>query len=206
LDFTVFGSDVLFAGRDTSGDYNLWITNGTQAGTSELNVAGAYSGAVLYYAAYANPDFTVFGSEVLFDGFDASEHLSLWVTNGTAAGTSEVQVAQAYSAGLFYNAANPDFTIIGGKALFAGFDKNGYDNLWVTNGTTAGTSELTSSSAYSYRLFYYQVNPNITVLNNSEGVFEGNHVLGNRSPWVTNGTSAGTSEPMVMSADHRQFY
>ncbi len=35
------------------------------------------------------------------------------------------------------------------RAVFAGYDANGYTNLWVTDGTAAGTSELTVAGATS---------------------------------------------------------
>jgi ELWxxDGT repeat protein len=41
--------------------------------------------------------------QVLFEGTDSLNHQSLWLTDGTAAGTSELASAGAYSGGLFYN-------------------------------------------------------------------------------------------------------
>jgi ELWxxDGT repeat protein len=60
------------------------MTDGTSAATSELTVAGAYSSGLnpLYIAG--------FGTRALFDGHDSSSHLGLWVTDGTATGTSEL--------------------------------------------------------------------------------------------------------------------
>ena len=133
----------------------------------------------------------------MFDGEDTSSHLGLWITDGTVAGTSEVQVAGASSSGLFNSGLTPDFTVLGGKALFAGSDAKSNYSLWVTDGTSAGTSELTSASAYSSGLFYFRIAPDITVLNGTEAVFEGEDTLDHLNLWVTNGTSAGKSE-----ADH----
>src|SRR5206468_10603405 len=96
-------------------------------------------------------DFTVRGSEILLAGDDASDHYNLWETDVTAAGTIPIPVSGAYSSGLFYittdlldtaGGFNPHFTVFGNKALFVGTDASGHDNLWVTNGTSAGTSEL----------------------------------------------------------------
>jgi hypothetical protein len=61
----------VFRGTDASGHLNLWVTDGTSAGTSELTVAGAYSKGIFQSLA---PDFTVVGDEVLFNGLDASGH------------------------------------------------------------------------------------------------------------------------------------
>jgi hypothetical protein len=41
-DFTSFGGEVLFAGEDSAGHVNLWVTEATLAGTVELVPAGGY--------------------------------------------------------------------------------------------------------------------------------------------------------------------
>jgi ELWxxDGT repeat protein len=55
----------VFAGYDSSGHYNLWVTDGTPAGTSELSAIGAYSAGL---AQDIYPDFTALGGEILFEG------------------------------------------------------------------------------------------------------------------------------------------
>jgi ELWxxDGT repeat protein len=152
--FTVLGNKVLFAGQDATGNSNLWVTDGTGGGTSELAVAGANDGGLFdlnYFPAGFSPGFTVLGKVALFAGYDASgvASASLWVTDGTAAGTSELKVSGSYANGLFANVAAPDITVIGGTALFAGEDASGNINLWVTDGTSAGTSELMAAGASS---------------------------------------------------------
>ena len=192
-DFTVFGNEVLFAGNGSSGYPGLWETNGTPAGTSELNVVGAYK----YGLDPSN--FTVLGSEVIFDGLDQNQRSTLWVTNGTTAGTSEITVPTSNNNGIFFIVgSNPDFTVLGTKVLFRG-DGAGGVGLWVTDGTTTGTSELTSAGSSTLGLLYFTTNPDITALG-SNAVFttSGNGSLGNL--WVTNGTAAGTSELSVSGA------
>src|SRR5208283_1481907 len=169
-DFTILGTRALFAGRDAS-SLNLWVTDGTSAGTSELTVPGPSFGG-LFGATSAtgiNPDFTAFGSKALFE---AGNPVSLWVTDGTSAGTSELTVAGAPSFGLFYNGISPDFTVLGGKALFEGRDASNIPNLWVTNGTSAGTSELAVAGGYSGGLFSSVSNAGFTDFG-SKAVFEG---------------------------------
>jgi hypothetical protein len=140
-DLTFFGGEVLFAGEDSAGHVNLWVTDGTLAGTVELVPAGAY-----FYGLFDNNSsssyFTLLGSKALFEGVDASGHNNLWVTDGTSAGTSELVVAGAYISGLIHQYASPDFTVLGSKLLFIGQDTSGHLNLWVTDGTAAGTSEV----------------------------------------------------------------
>ena len=207
-----FGTKALFDGHDSSSHLGLWVTDGTAAGTSELTVAGAYSGGLFsgFQLVFdVGPEFTVLGSRALFQGRDASGNFNLWVTDGTAAGTSKLQVAGAYSGGLFFHVngntiINPDFTVLGNKALFLGDDANGAFNLWVTDGTSAGTSEIPAAGAYPGGLFYYQSTdgPDFTVLG-SRAVFVGTdaNTHGEGSLWVTDGTSAGTSELIVAGAN-----
>jgi ELWxxDGT repeat protein len=184
-DITVFGSKALF---DSGG--NLWVTDGTAAGTSELIVAGA---ANPMFSGFTS-DFTVLGNKAVFKGEDSGRITNLWVTDGTAAGSSELRVVGANSRGLFSLVQHdPDFTVLGTKALFNGMDANGSFNLWVTDGTPAGTSQLTVTGVAANG-----VNPQaITVLGNKAS-FEGPdpHSGGFRL-WVTDGTSAGTSELTV---------
>jgi ELWxxDGT repeat protein len=79
------------------------------------------------------------GSDPLGDGITNS----LWVTNGTAAGTYELtNISGANSGGLypFY------FTVFNNEVLFRGADAAGNYGLWVTDGTAAGTYELNSTT------------------------------------------------------------
>src|SRR6516162_9408231 len=82
---------------------------------------------------------------------------------------------------------NPsDLTVFNNEVLF---NSNGYGGLWVTNGTTAGTYELTNIGVADLG----GLGPSLTVFNN-EVLFSGNDAAGPHGLWVTNGTAAGTYE------------
>src|SRR5580704_16362506 len=137
-DFSQLGSEVLFEGW--AGGWNLWVTNGTTAGTSELSVAGTGSYGLFGVNSIdgvfsADPGFTVLGSKMLFSAIDASNHDNLWVTEGTAAGTSELSVVGVSPSGL--GATN--LFVFGSEVLFDGTDSSNRQGLWVTDGTAAGT-------------------------------------------------------------------
>jgi hypothetical protein len=125
---------VLFEGVDTSAHFGLWVTNGTASGTSELTgISGANAGGL--FKSSNNLPFTVFNGEALFEGNDTSGNLGLWVTNGTASGTSELTgISGAYSGGIGFGAS----TVFNGEVLFDGKDAGGNVGLWVTNGTASG--------------------------------------------------------------------
>ena len=62
------------------------MTDGNSTGTSEL----------------VRPEFTLIEGKVLFEGVNTSDRPGLWMTDGTAAGTSDLSVAGACSNGIFY--------------------------------------------------------------------------------------------------------
>ena len=191
-EFTPLGSKLLFVGVDASGRRGLWVTDGTSAGTSEL-AAGALSGGLFSNLLVdQEPDFTVLGAKAVFLGTDASGHPNLWVTDGTSAGTSELTVAGAYSGGLFFE-IDPQFCVLGDKVLFVGADPTGRRNLWITDGTSAGTHELAIAGIP-------ELDPQGFAVVGNNVLFEGVDQHGQYVLWITDGTSAGTSEVAVPGA------
>ena len=68
------------------------------------------------------------------------------MTNGTVAGTHEL--TGIAGAGTTAGGFDPSgFTVYDGVVLFSGVDSSGHDELWTTNGTAAGTTEINPSSA-----------------------------------------------------------
>ena len=169
---------VLFNGVDTTFARQLWVTDGTVAGTQELTTLACG------FPAGVNPqEITSLGSKAVFEGCSSS----LWVTDGTPAGTYELAaIPNAASTGI----APGDLTAFGSEALFDGYDSNGNNELWITDGTAAGTRELTSIRNASF----YELNfGDITVVGN-EAFFTGYDASGAPGIWATNGTAAGTYE------------
>ena len=119
---------------------------------------------------------------LLFDGVDKAGDDGLWVSNGTAAGTSELTgISGASSGGL-----DPgDFTVLNGEVLF-----DGDNGLWISDGTALGTHELTGISGADAGGF----EPDGFTVLGSEVLFSGIGTASNYGLWVTNGTAAGTAE------------
>src|SRR5262249_12508630 len=192
-DLSVFNGEFLFSGVDTSGNTGLWVSNGTAAGTFELTGIGGAS------TSGARPqDLTVFNGEALFDGANSAGNFGLWVSNGTAAGTFELTgIAGANPSGLFYPVFgffSPDFVVLNNTVLFPGEEAAGVVGLWETNGTAAGTFEVTGiSGANANGLFtrdsgtttFGPIFPGFAVLN-GEVLFQGTDTAGNTSLWVSN--------------------
>jgi ELWxxDGT repeat protein len=74
------------------------------------------------------------------------------------------------------------------RAFFEGVDAAGFQGLWVTDGTPAGTHEITNiSGAYSGGLFPGGINPDLTVFH-GRVLFVGYDTTG-IGLWETNGTA-----------------
>ena len=125
---TAFGSEVLFGAADQDFNTNLWVTDGTAAGTSELSVPGAASDLEA-------DNFLVSGSEVLFTGFDANGTDGLWKTNGTGAGTQFTDIYVGTGGGSYPN----NLTNVNGTLFFQANDGTHGPELWKSDGTAAGT-------------------------------------------------------------------
>jgi ELWxxDGT repeat protein len=167
-----------------------WITDGTRAGTRSLTqFAPRYPFPVpVPLGTLPHLPGAELGSRTLFLADDWSHGSELWVTDGTAAGTSEISVAGVGSEGLFglppalpYFAASPD-----GRVLFNGIDAKGDFNLWVTNGTSAGTSEISLAKQDPGGL-----NPQFLTVFGSNVLFEGVDKNHDGNLWVTNPPHGG---------------
>jgi ELWxxDGT repeat protein len=164
-----------FSADNGSSDFQLWKTDGTEAGTAMVKVINA-SGAA---------DVQVLGSvdgKAIFTANDGINGRELWVTDGTEAGTAMLKDIHAGTASISINT----FSLVGNTLFFdAEDDINGVE-LWKTDGTAAGT------------LLVKDINPGTAGANiddmvtlGNEVYFEANDSSGNRL-WKSDGTAAGT--------------
>ena len=128
--FTVLGSRMLFRATDPKTGRELWVTDGTTAGTTVLDIrSGTGSSSPTY--------LTRMGNVVLFSASDGVFGTELWKSDGTKNGT--VRVSDIISGG---GSSNPqNITVIGSKAYFEAthLSFNNYE-LWETDGTTIAPS------------------------------------------------------------------
>src|SRR5262249_1181366 len=141
----VIGKQAVFLGADAQHHSELWVTDGTVAGTHELIIPGVWAGGLIggqYFNPGLDPNYmTAFdGNRALFNGIDAGGHLERWVTDGAAAGTHELDNIPGESTSGLHPANFAAFQ--GNKALFDGLDSSGHFELWITDGTVSGTHEL----------------------------------------------------------------
>ncbi|WP_139559060.1 ELWxxDGT repeat protein [Methylotetracoccus oryzae] len=170
----------LFRADDGNTGTELWITDGTTAGTYLLKDINPGVG-------WSSPDgFAALGNGlVLFQADDGTTGTELWITDGTAAGTQLLKDIR-----LGTGSSSPSqFTALGnGLVLFQANDGASGFELWVTDGTAAGTQLLkdirsgTGSSSPTQ----------FTALGNGQALFTANDGTTGLELWVTDGTAAGT--------------
>jgi ELWxxDGT repeat protein len=184
---TSFGGELYFGAEDAVGDA-IWKTDGTETGTIVVK-------RIRLAEQIWSPDaaMTAVGSHLFFFARDGTE-TALWRTKGTRRTTVQVySIALPPECELLGNFRNPYCGLeatpaaVGTRLFFPARSKgNGYE-LWVSDGTTAGTrliknivyggasskpSDLTAAGS----LLFFSAR-------------DGNH---GRELWVTDGTTRGT--------------
>ncbi len=190
--FESYGGRLLFSIRVNSPGAQLWVTDGTSAGTKQLGAATGLVPNSLF--GNAPPLSALPGSDGLyffaFAGAQGSP-VNLWRTDGTEAGT-------VLYAALPQNFVWSDLVQYQGKIFFAAgrFTANGWE-LWVSDGTAAGTQEfadLNPGAADS--------NPGNFGVVGARLYFEA-AIPSGLAPWVSDGTVAGTV-PLYTAGGLRQ--
>lgn len=146
--FTLCKGKVYFYATSLNQGNELWVTNGTSAGTKtvlDANTTSTDDGVLSYGDSYMK---TLNADKIIFVGNQFSSGNEPWKSNGTAAGTS--MIADLYpgansSYPIFYDVRN-------GKAYFETYDSIGNENIYVTDGSSANTKRLLSTSNYIYDL------------------------------------------------------
>jgi ELWxxDGT repeat protein len=121
---TVCGSRVFFNGYTATEGYELWVSDGTPAGT--VLVKDIWPGT-----SGSNPySITALGNQVLFTAADAANGTELWRSDGTAAGTALVSdIAAGSASGYPYG-----MTEAQGLVYFSADDGINGRELWCSDG------------------------------------------------------------------------
>jgi ELWxxDGT repeat protein len=144
--FAVLGGKTYFSGKSAAEGDELWVTDGTPAGTTL--VKDIRTGSSPSYPHY----FYTVGGKVLFVANDGVNGTELWVTDGTSAGTVLLKDIEAGS-GSSIPGATADISsgsgargdgmnVINGKLYFSAVTTAAGREPWVSDGTAAGTQMI----------------------------------------------------------------
>lgn len=181
--FGFFNGKFYFAGTTVAEGIELWVTDGTPAGTllvKDINPGGD-----------SNPNygFIVYNNELYFTAADGTTGRELWKTDGSGGGTVQVKDINTGPANGFSNNPVSQFMVVNGLLVFSATSAADGDELWATDGTNLGTTEIKNieptpgvgshiSSFTSY---------------NSKLIFTAFDLANGDRLWITDGTSGGTA-------------
>ena len=208
---TEFDGQLFFTANDGFSGNELWVSDGTTAGTQlllDINPGGSYYGYYGYYSypsgSYAN-NLTEANGLLFFTANDGFNGRELWVTDGTTAGTQLVKDINSGSSYYYYYGSSTgsypsDLTEFDGQLFFTANDGVTGNELWVSDGTTAGTQllkDINPSGSYYYGYYGYYSYPAGSYAGNlteSGGLlfFTANDGVTGNELWVSDGTTAGT--------------
>jgi ELWxxDGT repeat protein len=179
---TLVGNKVFFQAYDATSGRELWVTDGTADGTVPVKDINPGSNGGYPNDSYPSR-FYAFGSQVLFTAETALGQ-ELWITNGTAGGTTMVKDINTVST----HSSPRGFTEFNGKVYFSANDGINGTELWVTDGTANGTTlvkdiYIGASSSEVSDLIVFQ----------GKLFFEANNAATGYEMWSSDGTPGGTT-------------
>ncbi|HSK75389.1 MAG TPA: ELWxxDGT repeat protein, partial [Thermoanaerobaculia bacterium] len=179
------GGGFLFRADDGTHGSELWITDGTPAGTSLLKD--------IHSTAGSNPtSLAALGSAVYFAASDGTNGTELWKTDGTEAGTVLVKDIQPGSTG----SSPREIVASGSRIFFRAFDETHGTELWSSDGTAAGTvlvKDIVPGASSGLELFASDDLHGLTP-------FEGGVLFfGGLQLWRSDGTEDGTVQVSNLS-------
>jgi ELWxxDGT repeat protein len=180
----VSGSTLFFLADDGVHGIELWKSDGTAAGTAL--VADIRPGSAGSNANHGEIYMRAYGSGVLFGADDGVIGYELWKSDGTAAGTVLVKdfLSGAQPGGPTHVGGRDG--LLGGKVWFTAWDDSGYQQLFSSDGTTAGTTVLVPMVPF------YEGAPGPLVDVAGTGFFLAHPQATGTGLWKTDGTAAGT--------------
>lgn len=184
---TAIGNLTFFRADDGVHGVELWVSDGTSAGTRI--VADLRPGA----ASGTPADFAAMNGTLFFTADDGVHGKELWKSDGTPAGTVLVMDIQPGPVG-----SNPVDLVAAGTTLFFGADDGVVGReLWRSDGTAAGTVLVKEIRPGAIGGFAEQM-----VASGSTVYFQGIDDTFGQELWKSDGTAAGTT--LVVDLDPGQ--
>jgi len=169
------GSDFYFKGGSATKGVELWKSDGSQPRTQIVkdinpgNKNGLPNGSIL-----------ISNNKIYFNGSDGVHGIEPWISDGTSGGTFLLLDINEGTG----NSSPGDF--ISAESLVYFNAANNGKNLWVTDGTTQGTVQLTES------ISIIDHGSNQMVSLGSKLIFVAREDINGIEPWVSDGTVEGT--------------
>jgi trimeric autotransporter adhesin len=131
---------VFFTAYNNTLGQELWLSDGTEAGTKvvkEINPSDMFylPGAQLNGNNFNARNYVFWNGRFYFNGKNASDGIELWATDGTEAGTVMVKDAMEGSGDLILT----NMVALSNKIIYTAQTVSEGEEIWVSDGTAAGT-------------------------------------------------------------------
>ncbi|MFN0016519.1 MAG: ELWxxDGT repeat protein [Saprospiraceae bacterium] len=182
---TAFKGKLYFIAQNGTYGRELWVSNGTEAGTQvfkDINPGPSGSDDSYNYTMVAGADVFYFWAN---DGVAGKE---LWKSDGTEAGTVMVKDINPGTGGGAPTYPFDEYLWFGNRLLFVANDGVHGDELWITDGTEAGTKLVRDiyPGSSPVEIVFYGVLQGKAIIRANDGT-------SGRELWSTDGTEAGTT-------------
>lgn len=193
----VGGTTFFVATNNSNGERELWMSDGTAAGTrqvADINATGA---------SYPT-NLTAVGDRLYFTADDGVHGRELWRTDGTEAGTALVEdIAPGLASGV--QNLNRPFPVLDGAVYFNAYQPDTGTELWTSDGTVDGTTivkDLVPGTGWGTNYYAAGVAVGDTLY------FTGYQSTTGHELWKTDGTEAGTAlvKDIRPGADSSRWY
>ena len=191
--FTAVGSRLFFGFDDPVRGPSLWVSDGSPAGTTFVKAFAEPSSTGAGGLADVGPPVlttTAAGTRLFFTTAPSGPGATgneLWVSDGTAAGTTLLADIDPANAGPYADITG-QVAALNGRLFFTNDDPAHGVELWQSDGTAAGTGlflDLHPGPAGSFP-------GNLAAINNTL-YFSATTNAGSSALWSSNGTAAGTN-------------
>jgi ELWxxDGT repeat protein len=182
----VSGSQLFFEGFTSATSWELWVSDGSEAGTHMVTeILPGTKGAL--DSTFSAANLAPFHNGVLFAANDGVHGREMWFSDGTAAGTRIVRDFLPGAAGM-WDGSNAYITVFGNRAYFAASDADHGQEVWATDGTDAGSAlfaDLVPGTQSSFPFGFTVAGAKLYFVGG--GTYPIEPLL-----WVTDGTPGGT--------------
>ena len=185
--FVRLGNHTFFVANDALHGYELWVTDGTDAGTTMVkDINQGPADGCLYHGlkGMKTSNLQVLGKYVYFFAGETTHGFELWRSDGTELGTT---IVKDIMPGPLSSSVDLTLTRAADYLLFAANNGPQGIELWRSNGTDTGTVLLKDiyNGPQSGNPLYFFVDSDIVY-------FAANDRVNGYGLWKTNGTEDGT--------------